>query len=576
VLFRLEKPAAAAAVSNRVRDLMARDTPVRLLHLQKVKTGIAIVWDHRVLVVVDKKLAMRNKSLPVALARSWFNAIQAAAEVGLFHIRPEHVVLPVGGQTTIEVSGLSSGPITFGDAGGVAQMQSPGDGAVTITGKSVGRARIAVHRGSMTAFVNVHVKDWAGYLPDRVSVQVTGNPAPPDMVVDAALRVLQSESRINPGCHLSAIRVPSSLPSVPQNQNLRFSLPVHIEGNDNYFPVTRDIPVEVSSIKIDPIEPNLLLISNRPEQVEQDGILLNYTCSAKEPCRLMYSHLNGSHKERNLWVDLTNSDDLPMKVLVDWSYAGPSRNLVGVGHQAAQRFFEHLSRQTGFVLDIPPHVTTELAEHTLEHNELVSGFVNLRILQGKKLGIKVLSKLIPGLNDNSPLVALGAPFNPFKIHPHGVFAQPFFEEWVDHAVGQSPLRVTFGESPWLIDFETGLPNTGNFGVVYRWHVALSNPTNHVSRVAMTFTPKNGAAAGTFLVNGQVLQTSFHTQGEEAPLTSFELAPRQELNLDVTSLPEASSSYPATLTFREVRPGEEGVPTFAPGAGYVPHKVAQQP
>ena len=569
ILFRVASPAAAKAISQRVRVLMEKHTPPKILHLQKVKAGIALVWGKALIVVVDKKLAMKNKSQPAALARVWLKSVQEAAEIGLFEIHPDHVVLPINGQSTLVVSGLAGGEIKVGDTQGLLTAQPDTDGNLQLTAKAVGRARVAVHRGSLTAYVTVHIKDWAGYLPERLTVQVTGNPAPPDMVVDAALRILQSESRINPGCQLSAVKIPPSLPSIPPGQTLRFTLPVHVEGNDDYYPVTKDMPVEVGSLNLPPVEPNILLISNRPEQVEQDGLLLNYTCSAKEPCRLMYSHLNGSQKMRNLWVNLKNPTNEPIRLLVDWTYAGPSRNLVLVGHQATERFFEHLSRNTGFVLTLGPHATTELAAHQLEHNELLTGFVNVRLLEGKQVEVRVLNKLSPGVNDHSPLAIIGAPFNPFKIHPHGVFAQPFFEEWLDHGVGQSPLRVTFGESPWLIDFETGLPNTGNFGVVYRWHVALSNPTSRACRVGLIFTPKNGAAAGTFLVNGQVLQTPFRTQGDEAPVTSVELLPQQEVNLDITTLPEASSSYPATLTFRDLRPGED----FGPSSLKLPTSIA---
>jgi hypothetical protein len=321
------------------------------------------------------------------------------------------------------------------------------------------------------------------------------------------------------------------------------------------------VRANIQSLKVDPVEPNLLLVSNRPEQVQDDGVLLQYTFSAKEPSRLMYSHMNASQEARNLWVNLTNSGDKPVKLLVNWTFAGPNRSEVQVGHQAALRFLERLGTAAGYVLEVPAMTRLELAEHRVSRRELLSGFASLRILEGDKLEVEVLSKLTPGRNDGTKLVHLGAPFNPFKIHPHGVFAQPYFEEWLDYAVGQKPLSFNFGESPWLIDFETGLPNTGNFGVIYNWHVTLSNPASRPSKVGLYFTPRNGAAALSLLLNKQLVSIPFTRRQQEVPVRSFDLAPQQELNLDLTTLPEASSSYPATLEFREISPGDAVPPRF---------------
>jgi hypothetical protein len=295
--------------------------------------------------------------------------------------------------------------------------------------------------------------------------------------------------------------------------------------------------------------------------VDQDGILLDYTFSAKEPCRLMYSHMNVSREDRGLWVNLTNPTDRPVKVLLDWSFSGPSRNEVQVGHTAAMRFLQRLSASAGYVLEIPAGTRLELADHVVQRRELLSGFAAFRLLEGDKLQVQVLSKRSPGRNDGSRLVNLGAPFNPFKIHPHGVFAQPYFEEWLEVAAGQPALSFNYGESPWLIDFETGLPNTGNFGVLYRWHVALSNPGRNRTRFGLFFTPKNGAAALSLVLNGEVLSFPFTPRNQEVPVRSFEVNPGQEVQVDLTTLPEASSSYPATFEIRELRPDEPGPPEF---------------
>ncbi len=564
LLFRVDTPQQAEAISQRIEKQMLEGAKESDLRLATVKTGVAIYWGKLEIVVITKALAAANNSEPKALAQQWLSRLREVAAQGMIKLTPARLELPIGGEASIEVSGLATGPFFFQESTGHVQLFEESPTRLRVVAKQVGKTRLLVQRGKAKAQLFVHVKDWAGKVPDSVQIQVTGDPAPGKMVTEGLLRSLQSRSTVNPGCRLE-IDFPSSyaegVPSIPQGQAMTVSVIARISGGEDYYPVRKDVRASIESIKLEAVEPNLLLVSNRPEQVNDDGVLLQYTFTAKEPSRLMYSHMNASQEARNLWVNLTNTSDKPVKLLVNWTFAGPNRSEVQVGHQAALRFLERLGTAAGYVLEVPPMTRLELAEHRVSRRELLSGFASLRILEGDKLEVEVLSKLTPGRNDGSKLVHLGAPFNPFKIHPHGVFAQPYFEEWLDYAVGQKPLNFNFGESPWLIDFETGLPNTGNFGVIYNWHVALSNPTQRPSKIGLYFTPRNGAAALSLLLNKQLVSIPFTRRQQEVPVRSFDLAPQQELNLDLTTLPEASSSYPSTLEFREIAPGDAVPPGF---------------
>lgn len=563
LLFRVDNPKLAQAINTRLENLMLNGADPSDLKLVTLKAGIGIYWGKLEIVVVTKELAEANSSQPKALATLWLNRLREVAEVGLLKLNPARLELPIDGESTIEVTGLATGSFAAQDSNGRVLI-SEDNGNLKVKARAVGKSKILITRGKAKAYLFVHVKDWAGKLPDTVQVQVSGRPAPGEMVIEAVLRALMTQARVNPGCKLQ-IDMPSNyqsgLPSVPQGQQMNISMVGRITGSEDYYPVRKEIRAGIECITVEPVEPNLLLVSNRPEQVDKDGVLLSYTLTPKEPSRLMYSHMNASNEDRNLWVNLYNPGSEDVSVLVDWSFSGPSRNEVTVGHAAAQRFLTRLSSGAGYVLTIPANTRLELAEHSLERKELLSGFASLRMLKGSKLEVEVLSKADPGRNDGSKIVHLGAPFNPFKIHPHGVFAQPYFEEWLELPAGASPLSFNFGESPWLIDFESGLPNTGNFGVIYRWHVALSNPSNRTHRFGLFFTPKNGAAALSMLVNNEVVSIPFTPRNEQVGVRSFELAPGKDLNVDLTTLPEASSSYPATLEFRELQPGEASPPEF---------------
>ncbi|MEW6278196.1 MAG: hypothetical protein AB1758_06210 [Candidatus Eremiobacterota bacterium] len=551
VLMRLNTPEEAEEVTRRIEAQLDRGASPAGIRVLKTGKSARLVWGDSLILEVTPELARSKGSEPVALASRWARGLRELVDEGLVKVSPARIVMPVGEERSLEVGGLAEGPVTVEDPYGVVAASVDEFGAIRLRGLTVGKTRVKVARGNGRASVFVHVKDWAGTLPDTVTVQVAGDPAPGGIVADAVLREAYVQARVRPGCTMQVGADLSELPNIPRGQSMRVSVPIRIEGNENYYPVQRTLPVSVTCLDLERVESNLLLVSNRPERVDQDGVLLQYTFSKKEPTRLMYSHLNASKGKRNLWVNLSNPNGRPVKALVSWTYAGPSRNEVLVGHSAALRLVEREKDAGASVLTFPAGSSLELAAHELGPLALVSGFATFRILDGESLNVEVRSELAPSLNDGKRLPHLGAPFNPFKIHPHGVFAQPFFEEEHSVQAGGAPVQVLYGESPWLIDFETGLPNTGNFGVFYRYEFTLRNPRANPARFGLFFDPVAGPAAGTFLIDRQVREASFRKPANPELLGIFDLAPGEERIVKVLTLPEASSNYPARLTMQDI-------------------------
>ena len=139
--------------------------------------------------------------------------------------------------------------------------------------------------------------------------------------------------------------------------------------------------------------------------MEDDGVLLEYTFADSEPTRLMYSHLNETLADRNLWVNLYNETEQPVNVWIGSTFAGPNRNEVHTGHMAAVRFLKQLGAEAGYVVEIPPRKRFVVAHHLMNKRDLLSGFVNLQIVGEGKLRAEVHSKLAPSSNEtsNSPL-----------------------------------------------------------------------------------------------------------------------------------------------------------------------------
>lgn len=543
--------AKADAVQQRVDFLLEEGADPDGILAKKTANGYGVFWGDKLLIEVDKALAAENKSNPESLAVMWAKRLHQFVGPGLLRVAPKSLVLPLGEKATLQLSGLSEGPSSVAGGDGVVAANSQGE-TVVVEAKAVGQSSLLIRRGKGKVRVPVRVKDWAGYPPSSVSIKVTGEPAPGDLVGQASLTALAGSTKLNPGAR---IRFPQSVPeapSVPKGKKLRYRLPIEIVAGDDYFPVRANVEVEVESIDFDLKEANLLLVSNRPERVLDDGVLLEYTFSEAEPTRLMYSHLNDSSSDRNLWVNLYNETDKPVSVWVGSSFAGPNRNEVHTGHMAAVRFLRELGAKAGYVVEIPPRQRFVVAQHVMNRLDLLSGFVNLQIMNEGSLRAEVHSKLAPGTNNTANSARLGGPFNPFKIHPHGVFAQPYFEEWIDLNSDSDEAAEPFGKAPWLIDFQTGLPNTGNFGVLYRFNFVLTNNKSKDQDWELVFQPVSGAGAGTFLVDGDILEAPFRRKGIETVLGQFRVSAGQERTISVTTLPEASSNYPAHVYMRPIR------------------------
>jgi hypothetical protein len=517
---------------------------------KKTAGGYGVFWGDTLLVEVDKALAAENKSAPEGLAIMWAKRLFELVGPGILQVSPRNLVMPLGEEVVLQLGGIAEGPVSLEGGDGVVTSSADGD-SVVVKSNAVGQTYLLIRRGKGRVKVPIRVKDWAGYPPQEVTIQVTGDPAPGDMIAEASLRAVAGSTRLNPGAYIKFPEEMQTIPSVTQGDTLRYSQPIEIVAGEEYFSVKTKVEVQVESVALELEEANLLLVSNRPERVEDDGVLLEYTFSESEPTRLMYSHLNQTLADRNLWVNLYNETDAPVKVWMGSTYAGPNRNEVHTGHMAAVRFLRQVGSEAGFVVEIPPRERFVVAHHLMNRRDLLSGFVNLQIVGKGKLRAEVHSKLAPSSNNTIGAVRLGGPFNPFKIHPHGVFAQPYFEEWVDMDQNSAPQEVPYGKSPWLIDFETGLPNTGNFGVLYRYHFVLQNTSRSPQDFELVFRPHSGPGAGTFLVDGDILEAPFRKKGIETSLGRFRVEPQQERTIDLVTLPEASSNYPAYVYMRPV-------------------------
>ncbi|MGM9998221.1 MAG: hypothetical protein ACI38Q_02315 [Candidatus Bruticola sp.] len=574
VVFRITDEEQAGKISKKIEAMLQRGASSASIKVVRKETTVTaegqdqdddskggakakksvykIFWGSELVIEVNDEIAKQNASSPEALANLWASNMRNVVDIGLLNVDTARAVLPIDADKVIYASGLATGPLIVEEASGVVDIDiDQENGLIKIKGRKVGKSSLIISKGAASVSVFVQVKDWAGKLPQTVNVEVTGNPAQVDAVSQAVMLSIAANTFVQPGC--SVYVDDSNFRPIPvsKGDSMRLSVPVGINASEDYFALRGNVNVIINNIEAPAVEQNLLLVSNRPERVNTDGVLMKYNFKRREPSRLMFSHLNASEKNRYLWINLSNLNDEPVKVVISRTSAGPERSEIYVGQTAARRFLENLACRSGYVITLPPNSALELCSYTMRPEALVSGFINFQILEGSSATVEVRSSLDPNANDGRPLPEIGAPFNPFKIHPHGVFAQPYFENEGEFVVGGSPLTFRYGESPWLIDFETGLPNTGNFGVLYKSLVELKNPTKRTKTVGLYFTPLSGPGGANFLIGDSVYQAVFRKKGDEVLVAKIELLPESSSMIEIVTLPEATSCYPAQYELREL-------------------------
>lgn len=562
VVFRISEEEKAQELSQRLETLLQEGREAKGIKIVRQAPGesspegtkkrIFIYWDKEQIIEVTPAIAKQNSSTPEALAKLWVENMRNVVAIGLLNVDADRLVFAVGNERTLNVTGLAQGDLEAVDSAGIVDITiDPESGRITLRGLRAGKSSLIISKGQAQLAVFLQVKDWAGQLPLGVQVEVTGDPAQSAAILQAVMLSIASNTSVQPGCSVYVEDMDLQPQPVGKGESMRLSIPVGITATDDYYPVRGNVGVLVKNIEVPAVEQNLLLVSNRPERVDQDGVLLKYNFKASEPTRLMFSHLNASAERRYLWVNLFNLNPEPLKIVISRTSAGPERSEIYVGQTAAKRFLENLAARSGYVITLPPNSALELCSYDMAHMALVSGFINFQILEGESATVEVRTSLDPQANDGRALPDLGAPFNPFKIHPHGVFAQPYFEYEGDFTVGGSPLTFRYGESPWLIDFETGLPNTGNFGVLYKYLVEFKNPTRATKTVGLYFTPLKGPGGAHFLMGHKVYQAAFRRKGERSLVAKIELPPESDHLIEIITLPEATSSYPAQFELVEL-------------------------
>ena len=477
--------------------------------------------------------ARRWGTTPYSLART-FAARLEAARTGKVppepSLEPASLVVPLGETRSARWRNLAGSPeVTVSDPN-PAGVEVAG-GEVRVTGVGRGNTVVTLAWPDRTLRLPVQVRPRAARLPSRLEIAVSGT-----LPLEEALRrVLLGKAAPHPAARLElAFEKPPTLGA---------EVPVRVSASGTgLLPARGRVQVRFTPAKVGLQQAGALAMSNRPEKVTGEGVLLRELLPAA-PVRVLVHHRNVPEgPERYLEVLLRNPTAAPLRVFTILSCVGPSSDEIFAGHLATRRFLERLQALSGLVLRLAPGETMLVERLRLKPGQTVSGMGWLQPVEGGGAELVVRAVDAEGGAVDRDLAEPGPGSFPTG---RGLFP-PEIQRTHAHQIGSRYTFIPLGDLPFLTDPGTGEANPGNFGVVHRLRVVLTNPTAEPREARLDFHPRGGPARGLFFVDDTFVETGLASHGSPFRLGRWTLAPGEQREVLLETLPQSGSNYPVNL------------------------------
>jgi hypothetical protein len=450
----------------------------------------------------------------------------------------KELTIPLGEERSIAIAGRIKGALCLNDYNQAVVSVRYDDKTKTIWIKGLerGATSLTVLSGKEKKTVALVVKKYAGRLPGSLSVSITGTEMRPELVTQAIEASLVQKASIEPGATLST--EVKSLPSPVAEGDVKIT--VTISGKD-LIAMTRELDVHILHRSIEVTRPDCLVISNNPEKITSEGVLLDERLLEKKSARFLFHHSNSpGSSTRRLVAKLINPGDSACELHIIHTLVGPSNDEIYAGHMAASLFWNRWQRIEGYIATIPPGGTFVLDDIPIKPGYLVSGLSHFTHLDGP--APRLVMEALGGEHD------LSAP-SPAAATSRGIFLNPGIEIEKTHTVGKGYTFINLGGKPYVKEKTTGQENLGNYGVIYTIDIAMENPLDEENDVSICFTPGGGPARGIFLIGTSLLETSMAGHLQEIVLHRTTLAPGELQKVRLITFPQSGSNYPVRIVVK---------------------------
>ncbi len=536
----------AKEASQIIEKQIEAQASVNDLNIKETDFGYAIFWGSDMIVEVTREQARKHNSEPEALAGLWLKNIKEAGKIKPLPVSLNKLTIAMGDSDFITVGG--EGPIELDYDASNLEISTEDDILIFTPLRPV-NSKVVIKRKRQKASVLIVSKYRAGEINSNIDLVVTGTPASPEVIKSGLLYRLSDAVTLRPGASLYLAEELQINSSLFEGDKMKIPVKIILEGS-NYITVEGVVIVSVVNSSLKWPDEGELWVSNRPELVDCDGVLFRASLDKEDAARFMYSHKNISDYGRKLRIICKNLSDKPADLLFRNASAGPGKYEIYTGHTAAVRYISLFMAKGGYLLRIPPFSEALLSDVVINSNLLFSGICDFNLIDGERVEVRV--ETFPSFASNLDLKDINEPFDPFKIHPHGIFPSSFID--IEHSFKTSDeiFEIEVGKWPWVIDAATGEPNTGNFGMIYSIDAELVNDAQSPVAIDVTFTPLNGTSQGTIVFDGKLIETPVLQKDEEYVLDTIRLKGNEVQKINLLTIPEASSCYPIKFTLRRGR------------------------
>ena len=284
-----------------------------------------------------------------------------------------------------------------------------------------------------------------------------------------------------------------------------------------------------------------LILSNWPEKIEEDQILLEAPLTPEKHWRVMVHHRNlPEQPPRWLEIEIVQPAGVDERYAVTSYLTGPATDEIFCGHLAAARYFK--APNAGYFVNVAGGKRHLVERALLKPGQTVSAMLALRGLSPKSAP-GVLRVSVRGLDSTEPLAL--KPFEASARTARGVFAPEIVRE-LSYQVGSAYLFEDIGGQPYLSEVSNRSLSPGNFGAVYRYRWKLENPTDQPQEVRLEMSARGGPARASLWIDGESFETDL-LKAEPRLLKRWLLPPASRREVLMETFPQAGSNFPLSLT-----------------------------
>lgn len=478
---------------------------------------------------------------------------------------PAIAAVPVGHAIDITVgSAIAPLTATIADPSVAAVSVDQTAQRVTVTGKVPGTTTVTIAdaRG-LRRDVPVRVAYYAGTIPDRIALPITGDPASAEFVRDQVARAVRDATQVRPGAE--AVVTSDDVPlhhSIPQDNVASFDVPVLIQGK-GLFEVDGSAHVDVQNVAVPRISPDSLMVSDYPERLTENGTLFTADLRHEQPSRFLYFHYNPpGQPNRRIVLRAENASRDPAIVQFISGRGGPSSNEMEVGHTATKRFLVNVVQNQGRLLTLPASSTTQIVTQDLPAGNVVCNLLQLRVLSGANVHLTLFAQNAD--DDPGSAVAGSGLLEGSHLHARGIYPIAEFHFATQWKVNGEYLELPVGQIP-LPNHLQGQALAGDYGVLQSFVVDVQNPMGSPQAIAIYENPRGGRATATYLIDGVLVQSHQVPPYSRYKVRQYVVPAHGFVRVTIVTMPEAGSSLPVRLVFApddgSVSPGAPGSPIY---------------